>query len=149
MRTKAIAYCRTASNSKTKNSNQVTGHGQYYLAQDYAEANNIKLERIFDSCSNRYAKNELEAALNFCKLHPKVKLMLVSNFDRISRDAEDCLRWVKEFSDIGVEIRPLTYSFSENVSTIFLRVLSELNKTRSEYIKRGNQHKRLERTNKA
>jgi site-specific DNA recombinase len=52
-----------------------------------------------------FERPELNALLKFCKSNPgTVSLVLVQKWDRFGRNTEECLRWVRLFREIGVEV---------------------------------------------
>ena len=96
---KAIGYCRVASKGEDTDNKlieQEIAVGNYMMSHDLG----------FADCFYEIGRagEALNKAYRFCKAHRDIAYLVVSNYSRLARNANEGAAWVMKFQKIGVEI---------------------------------------------
>ena len=146
---KAIAYCRTASASQLEAVEKL--HRQKEQIKEAAKRLNIEVIRWFEQVGQaekaKFPYASLGEVMGYCKSHPEIKTLLVTQPDRIARSYEEMIFWKVSFKRIGVTIMAADKKEAISPMEQFMEHLKYMvgqldHQHRSEAIKRGFQRKK-------
>jgi DNA invertase Pin-like site-specific DNA recombinase len=102
----SIALCRVSTKKQLDDGNTAPQVERVKQAANYLDAELVKMWEL--AVSSRKGKNvnrkDLREMLAYCRLHKKVKYLIVDEADRFMRSIEEYYWWKMEFKRIGVRL---------------------------------------------
>ena len=107
---RAVGYCRVAASDHDLDSRftEQTSRIDRFM---------FMAELEFVECYHEIGKagETLEDAYHFCKHWNDISYLVVTDFSRISRDAEELKTWVARFEELGIEVIEATHQTLHDV----------------------------------
>lgn len=96
---RAVGYCRVAASDHDLD-------GRFTEQTSRLDRFMFMADLEFVDCYHEVGKagETLEEAYQFCKHWNDISYLVVTDFSRISRDAEELKTWVARFEELGVEV---------------------------------------------
>jgi site-specific DNA recombinase len=102
---KVILYVRVSTDEQARLGYSL-GHQELVLTK-FCELRELEIAGVYreDHSAKNFERPEYKKLFKFCKTHKKeVDYVLVTKWDRFSRNQRDALQEIKSFSDIGIEV---------------------------------------------
>lgn len=105
MKKKVILYVRVSTDEQAKLGYSL-GHQEAVLSK-YCEFKGYEVVGIFneDHSAKNFERPEYQKLMRYCKANKReVDYVLITKWDRFSRNQRDALQEIKHFSDLGIEV---------------------------------------------
>lgn len=102
---KVVLYVRVSTDEQARLGYSL-GHQELVLTK-FCELKEFEVEGIFreDHSAKNFERPEYKKLFKFCKTHKKeIDYVLITKWDRFSRNQRDALQEIKSFSDFGIEV---------------------------------------------
>jgi site-specific DNA recombinase len=102
---KVILYVRVSTDEQARLGYSL-GHQELVLTK-FCELKGLEIAGVYreDHSAKNFERPEYKKLFKFCKAHKKeIDYVLVTKWDRFSRNQRDALQEIKSFSDIGIEV---------------------------------------------
>ena len=102
---KVILYVRVSTDEQARLGYSL-GHQELVLTK-FCELREFEIAGVYreDHSAKNFERPEYKKLFKFCKTHKKeIDYVLVTKWDRFSRNQRDALQEIKSFSDIGIEV---------------------------------------------
>lgn len=102
---KVILYVRVSTDEQARTGYSL-GHQEAVLTR-FAELKEFEVVKIFreDHSAKNFNRPEYKKLFKFCKANKKeIDFVLITKWDRFSRNQRDALQEIKSFADIGIEV---------------------------------------------
>lgn len=102
---KVILYVRVSTDEQARLGYSL-GH-QEAIPTRFAELKEFEVVKIFkeDHSAKNFNRPEYKKLFKFCKANKKdIDYVLITKWDRFSRNQRDALQEIKSFSDLGIEV---------------------------------------------
>jgi site-specific DNA recombinase len=106
---KAVSFVRVTNNTALRQPGCL--FYQLDLIDEYAKANNIVIEQVFQNYSPEDLEWNLGEIVDYCEENEDVKYVIVSSYDRISSNAEEFADVEARLDEIGLQIVSATEQF--------------------------------------
>jgi len=102
---KVVLYVRVSTDEQAKLGYSL-GHQELVLTK-FCELKQLEIAGVYreDHSAKTFDRPEYKNLFKFCKAHKKeIDQVLVTKWDRFSRNQRDALQEIKSFSDLGIEV---------------------------------------------
>lgn len=102
---KVVLYVRVSTDEQAKLGYSL-GHQELVLSK-FCELKQLEIAAVYreDHSAKNFDRPEYKKLFKFCKAHKKeVDQVLITKWDRFSRNQRDALQEIKSFSDLGIEV---------------------------------------------
>ncbi len=102
---RVVLYVRVSTDEQARLGYSL-GHQEMVLTK-FSELKEFEVVSVFreDHSAKNFERPEYKKLFKFCKTHKKeVDHVLITKWDRFSRNQRDALQEIKSFSDFGIEV---------------------------------------------